>query len=235
MTELAIRLLMIVIILIIKVNDDDYDGDDDYVGDDRACQEVARPQPLPVPPRALEQPGQPVQVLLPSTLHQQSTLSFTQVLRQLRSGRLDTKKYRRRFVTEEAGHWPIIFLIKCRQRNNTLLAECSRINWVRAMAEVSVPDPASKAGRQLGACWGPGNSLLLHAKKSRTGEQQHGAGGEQARVHEVRWETTLYEPVFRKLVNESLGIFLSLQKLAEEEAGVVADQLVRQSSCSRSR
>ena len=60
MTELAIRLLMIVIILIIKVNDDDYDGDDDYVGDDRACQEVARPQPLPVPPRALEQPGQPV-------------------------------------------------------------------------------------------------------------------------------------------------------------------------------
>ena len=44
---------------------------------------------------------------------------------------------------------------------------------------------------------------------------------------EVRWETTLYEPVFQKLVNESLGIFLSLQKLAEEEAGVVSDQLVR--------
>ena len=39
---------------------------------------------------------------------------------------------------------------------------------------------------------------------------------------EVRWETTLYEPVFQKLVNESLGIFLSLQKLAEEEAGVVS-------------
>ena len=42
---------------------------------------------------------------------------------------------------------------------------------------------------------------------------------------EVRWETTLYEPVFRKLVKKSLGIFLSLQKLAE--AGVVSDQLVR--------
>ena len=39
---------------------------------------------------------------------------------------------------------------------------------------------------------------------------------------EVRWETTLYEPVFQKLVNESLGIFLSLQKPAEEEAGVVS-------------
>ena len=46
-------------------------------------------------------------------------------------------------------------------------------------------------------------------------------------MHEVRWETTLYEPVFQKLVNESLGIFLSLQKIAEEEAGVVSDQLVR--------
>ena len=45
-------------------------------------------------------------------------------------------------------------------------------------------------------------------------------------MHEVRWETTLYEPVFRKLVNESLGIFLSLQKLAE--VGVWGfDQLMR--------
>ena len=43
MTELAIRLLMIRIILIIKVNDDNDDGDDDYVGDDWACQEAARP------------------------------------------------------------------------------------------------------------------------------------------------------------------------------------------------
>ena len=60
MTGLAIRLLIMIIILIMKVNDDDYIGDDDYVGDDWAGQEAARPQPLPVPPRALEQPGQPV-------------------------------------------------------------------------------------------------------------------------------------------------------------------------------
>ena len=94
------------------------------------------------------------------------------------------------------------------------------------MAEVTVPDAAARTGRQLSACWGPGNSLLLHVKKSKA-EQQQGTAGEESKVHEVRWETTLYEPVFRKLVNESLGIFLSLQKLAEEEAGVVADQLVR--------
>ena len=36
-------------------------------------------------------------------------MSFTQVLRQLRSGRLNIKKYRRRFVTEEADHWPLSY------------------------------------------------------------------------------------------------------------------------------
>ena len=98
------------------------------------------------------------------------------------------------------------------------------------MAEVTVPDSAACPGRQLGACWGPGNSLLLHVKKSKVEQQQQGSvggSGKETQVHEVRWETTLYEPVFRKLVNESLGIFLSLQKLAEEEAGAVSDQLVR--------
>ena len=97
------------------------------------------------------------------------------------------------------------------------------------MAEVTVPEPAARAGRQLGVCWGPGNSMLLHVKKSKAEQQQGSAGssGEKTKVHLVRWETTLYEPVFRKLVNESLGIFLSLQKLAEEETtGPVSDQLV---------
>ena len=48
------------------------------------------------------------------------------------------------------------------------------------------------------------------------------------RVHEVRWETTLYEPVYRKLVNESATTFLSLQKLAEEENNkMTSPQLVK--------
>ncbi len=34
----------------------------------------------------------------------------------------------------------------------------------------------------------------------------------------IRWETSLYEPVLRKLVNESVSTFLSLQRLAEDEA-----------------
>ena len=96
------------------------------------------------------------------------------------------------------------------------------------MAEVTVPNPVACTGRQLSTCWGPDNSLLLHVKKSKAEQQQQqGFGGEETEVHEVWWETTLYEPVFCKLVNESLGIFLSLQKLAEEEAGVVSDLLVK--------
>ena len=97
------------------------------------------------------------------------------------------------------------------------------------MAELILPDPAAgRTGRQLGVCRGLGNFLLLYVKKSKAEQQRLGGGsGEESKVHEVRWETPLYEPVFRKLVNESFGIFLSLQKLAEEEAGVVSDQLVR--------
>ena len=41
------------------------------------------------------------------------------------------------------------------------------------MVEVTVPDPAVRTGRQLSACWGPGNSLLLH-------------GGEETKVHELK-------------------------------------------------
>ena len=106
---------------------------------------------------------------------------------------------------------------------------CFRQLKVRAMAELILPDPAAgRTGRQLGVCRGLGNFLLLHVKKSKAEQQRLGGGsGEESKVHEVRWETTLYEPVFRKLVKKSLGIFLSLQKLAEEEAGVVSDQLVR--------
>ena len=102
-----------------------------------------------------------------------------------------------------------------------------KVSATALMAEVTLPDlAAGRTGRQLGVCRGLGNFLLLYVKKSKAEQQRLGGGsGEESKVHEVRWETTLYEPVFRKLVKKSLGIFLSLQKLAE--AGVVSDQLVR--------
>ena len=43
---------------------------------------------------------------------------------------------------------------------------------------------------------------------------------------EGRGETMLYVPVFRKL-NESLGVHLSLAKLAEDERVVEVEQLVK--------
>ena len=116
---------------------------------------------------------------------------------------------------------------KCLKKNIFFGFRQLKVSATALMAEVTLPDPAAgRKGRQLGVCWGPGNFLLLHVKKSKAEQQRLGGGsGEESKVHEVRWETTLYEPVFRKLVKKSLGIFLSLQKLAE--AGVVSDQLVR--------
>ena len=38
-------------------------------------------------------------------------------------------------------------------------------------------------------------------------------------LQNVTWDTTLYEPTFRKLVNESLAVFLNLQKMATDEEG----------------
>ena len=53
------------------------------------------------------------------------------------------------------------------------------------------------------------------------------------RCHEVKWETALYESVFRKLGNESLSVILSLAKLGDEERVVGVDQLVKVSRLYR--
>lgn len=100
------------------------------------------------------------------------------------------------------------------------------------MAEVRVPDALARPGRPLGVAWGVGNALALHPRPP-LGAEQGGGGAQGARVHEVRWETTLYEPVYRKLVNESVSVFLGLQRAAAEE-GVGAEALVRVSRQYRS-
>ena len=100
------------------------------------------------------------------------------------------------------------------------------------MAEVRVPDALARPGRPLGVAWGVGNALALHPRPP-LGAQQGGGAAQGARVHEVRWETTLYEPVYRKLVNESVSVFLGLQRAAAEE-GVGAEALVRVSRQYRS-
>jgi len=80
---------------------------------------------------------------------------------------------------------------------------------------VIVPDKSARPGLRLGVAWGCGNQLAVHTRPS-TDKQTDGLTDKQsATVHEVRWETTVYEPVFRKLVNESVSTFLSLQSMSD--------------------
>ena len=97
------------------------------------------------------------------------------------------------------------------------------------MSIVQIPDSTPANGR-LGVAWGVGNQLVVHTRHGRHVTPVR-AG---VRAHEIRWETTLYEPVFRKLVNESLGVFLSLSKHAEEEKVVQVEHLVKVSRQYRS-
>lgn len=88
----------------------------------------------------------------------------------------------------------------------------------------------------MAVSWGPGNLLAAtprHAKQDQPSLQL----AAPVYIHEIRWETTLYEPVFRKLVNESVSTFLSLQKIAEEETvggKSLGEQLVKISRQYRS-
>ena len=71
----------------------------------------------------------------------------------------------------------------------------------------------------LGAVWGVGNTLAtfsappLHGRRTQEIDQTVKCGD----VHTVAFETSLYTPIFRKLVNESAQTFLTLQKIALEE------------------
>ena len=100
------------------------------------------------------------------------------------------------------------------------------------MSIVSIPDSTPANGR-LGVAWGVGNQLAVHPRAG-SGPGSRAGPGLGTRVHEVRWETTLYEPVFRKLVNESSGVFQSLARASEEERAVGAETLVRVSRQYRS-
>jgi len=71
---------------------------------------------------------------------------------------------------------------------------------------------------KLGTCWGLGNDLVVFPAPP-TRSTSSGLRLSNVHVHNIRWETTLYEPMFRKLVNESLHVFLNLQKMAKEEEG----------------
>jgi len=101
------------------------------------------------------------------------------------------------------------------------------------MATVLVSDRNGGGGSRLGVGWGVGNALVLSVKADEQ-NQNPGVKGPVS-LHEVRWETSLYQPIFRKLVNESVSTFLSLQALAGQQQGnIPSDQLVKISRQYRS-
>ncbi|XP_029832878.2 nuclear pore complex protein Nup85 isoform X2 [Ixodes scapularis] len=82
---------------------------------------------------------------------------------------------------------------------------------------------------QTGFVWGTGNSLLVFPQTQADplgGDQRSGRRAGQ--LHDVRWNSSLDLPVTRRLVNESCGVFLELQKIVSESKGEAAHpQLVK--------
>lgn len=82
---------------------------------------------------------------------------------------------------------------------------------------------------KTGFVWGTGNSLLVFPKaRDDPREEDRKSGRRMSQLHDVRWNNTLCLPVTRRLVNESCGVFLELQKVASESKGETAHpQLVK--------
>lgn len=100
------------------------------------------------------------------------------------------------------------------------------------MSTALLPDRNGENNR-LCVAWGVGNALGVTPKPS--GDRSTGPLKGPVQVHEVRWETSLYEPIFRKLVNESVSTFLALQTLSDSQPGAIPpDQLVKISRQYRS-
>eukprot|EP00095_Tigriopus_kingsejongensis_P004787 maker-scaffold77_size404793-snap-gene-3.28 protein:Tk04787 transcript:maker-scaffold77_size404793-snap-gene-3.28-mRNA-1 annotation:"GI24644" len=74
--------------------------------------------------------------------------------------------------------------------------------------EVSIPN---RAGLKLGVAWQRGNALTLFPTAFPKQERSQGLGAPMP-LTLVSWERSLYQPIFRKLVNESAQTFLQLQK-----------------------
>lgn len=83
------------------------------------------------------------------------------------------------------------------------------------VAQVSISDPNARPPNVLGAAWSLGNQLLVFPSHKKGEPQRTSPPTSGSLCHFVTWETSLYGPVMRKLVNESAGAFLSLQKMAD--------------------
>jgi hypothetical protein len=85
-------------------------------------------------------------------------------------------------------------------------------------ADVTLTDAVlATTGAKLGVAWNVGNSIVAFpSKRSTTAAVRADLS---VSLHMVSWETTLYSPIMRKLVNESAQAFMALQKMAKEVDG----------------
>lgn len=86
---------------------------------------------------------------------------------------------------------------------------------LEANSTVKVIRDVAFKNANVGCSFGVGNSLVIcPTPKPCDRDAQHRPCQKVDRLHHVSWNTSLYCPVTRKLVNESSGIFLLLQKSA---------------------
>jgi len=101
------------------------------------------------------------------------------------------------------------------------------------MASVVLAD-RNGVGNRLATSWGVGNTIAVSPAPPQLTDTPAKPTG-SVEVHEVRWETSLFQPIYRKLVNESAATFLGLQKLSADSQGPLStDQLVKISRQYRS-
>jgi len=95
------------------------------------------------------------------------------------------------------------------------------------MALVTLPEPLFKPGLVLGVSWATASQLATHVRQRGQGQEGTRARGESGTVHQVSWDTSLKDPVMRKLMNESVGSFLAVQQAAELEGTIAQETLAR--------
>jgi len=95
------------------------------------------------------------------------------------------------------------------------------------MALVTLPEPLFKPGLVLGVSWATASQLATHVRQRCQGQEGTRARGESGTVHQVSWDTSLKDPVMRKLMNESVGSFLAVQQAAELEGTIAQETLAR--------
>lgn len=81
----------------------------------------------------------------------------------------------------------------------------------------------------VSAKWLPINQLGVYPYMyvdHKTKDKVSDYGPDDASIFHIRQEVILFEPILRKLVNESNGIFINLQKLASLQVSELKDELL---------